>query len=164
MHRQIDKIIIHCTATRAGSLNSIRKEHKKRGWIDIGYHYLVLNQFSTYKSWLKHRVVGGYVFNSTTDGLVVTGRSESMIGSHVKGHNLTSIGIAYVGITPTPAQYTALALLTLRLAQKHQLSIDDCVFGHHEMYALDNVPMKKTCPNFNMESFRDYVKSLYENA
>ena len=42
--REIDKIIVHCTATQEGkpiSVSTIDKWHKKRGWSGIGYHYVV---------------------------------------------------------------------------------------------------------------------------
>ena len=42
--RKINKIILHCSATpsgRAVSVDTIRRWHKKRGWSDIGYHYVI---------------------------------------------------------------------------------------------------------------------------
>ncbi len=43
--RHIDKIILHCSATREGrdySVDTLRKWHVEgRGWSDIGYHYIV---------------------------------------------------------------------------------------------------------------------------
>ena len=42
--RDINKIIIHCTATPEGrdvSVDTIRQWHLDRGWSDIGYHYII---------------------------------------------------------------------------------------------------------------------------
>ena len=42
--RKIDKIIVHCAATREGQdikTDTIRDWHLKRGWSDIGYHYVI---------------------------------------------------------------------------------------------------------------------------
>jgi N-acetylmuramoyl-L-alanine amidase len=42
--RRIDKIIIHCSATNATQdfhADDIRKWHKRRGWADIGYHFVI---------------------------------------------------------------------------------------------------------------------------
>ena len=43
--RQINKIIVHCSATREGqdiSVDTIRKWHVEgRGWSDIGYHFYI---------------------------------------------------------------------------------------------------------------------------
>jgi N-acetylmuramoyl-L-alanine amidase len=75
--REIDKVIVHCTATPEGrhtTVEDVRRWHKERGWSDIGYHYLVY-----------------------LDGTVHEGRPVERSGAHCKGHNKTSIGIAYVG-------------------------------------------------------------------
>ena len=42
--RDINEIIVHCTATPEGrpvSVATVRKWHKANGWSDIGYHYLI---------------------------------------------------------------------------------------------------------------------------
>lgn len=85
--RNIDEIIIHCSATKEGidySVESIDKAHKARkfsSYVDkyakvgyIGYHYVVLR-----------------------DGTIVECRPESVIGCHTSGHNSRSIGICYIG-------------------------------------------------------------------
>lgn len=75
--RTITDIVVHCTASVAGkdlTVEDIRKIHKKNGWADIGYHYVV-----------------------RLDGRIEVGRDIDKIGSHVKGHNSHSIGVVYVG-------------------------------------------------------------------
>lgn len=75
--REIDKIIIHCSATPEGrhtTVADIRKWHLARKFNDIGYHYVIY-----------------------LDGSVHKGRDISKIGAHVQGHNSRSIGICYVG-------------------------------------------------------------------
>lgn len=75
--RQINKIIMHCTASREGqplTVADIDKMHRARGWNGIGYHYVVY-----------------------ADGSVHKGRSVEKAGAHVSGHNADSIGICYVG-------------------------------------------------------------------
>jgi hypothetical protein len=75
--RPIVEVIIHCTATPEGrdvSMATIRGWHKKQGWKDIGYHYVVM-----------------------LDGTVEQGRPEGQIGSHVAGHNTGTMGVVYVG-------------------------------------------------------------------
>ena len=76
--REIDKLIVHCTATREGD-DSINVEvidgwHKRRGWSGIGYHFLIL-----------------------IDGTIEHGRPIDKMGAHCKGYNKNSIGISYVG-------------------------------------------------------------------
>jgi len=75
--KTINKLIVHCSATREGqdiTVDTIRDWHLKRGWSDIGYHYVV-----------------------KLDGTIETGRSVELMGAHVKGHNKDSIGICYIG-------------------------------------------------------------------
>ena len=75
--REVNKIILHCTATAEGkdySVETIRQWHLKRGFSDIGYHYLI-----------------------GLDGTIHLGRDVFKQGAHTKGENKTSIGVAYVG-------------------------------------------------------------------
>ena len=75
--RRIDFIVIHCTATPEGqnkTVDQLRAEHRRQGWSDIGYHYVVDLQ-----------------------GRVHLGRDVDISGSHVSGHNSNSIGVVYVG-------------------------------------------------------------------
>ena len=65
--RKIDDIIIHCTATAEGrdvSVADIRRWHKARGFVDVGYHYVVY-----------------------LDGSVHEGRPLAQVGAHCRGHN-----------------------------------------------------------------------------
>ena len=75
--RVITDIVIHCTASREGqamTIDQIRAEHRKNGWSDIGYHYVI--------------GLNGETWN---------GRDVDLVGAHVSGHNAHSIGISYVG-------------------------------------------------------------------
>ena len=76
--RDITEIILHCTATPIGRdihIDEVRRWHTQgRGWADVGYHYLI-----------------------TLDGCLERGRLLPTVGAHTKGHNLYSVGVAYVG-------------------------------------------------------------------
>ena len=75
--RTINRIIVHCTATPEGrveTVESIRRIHKAKGWADIGYHYLI--------------GLNGERWN---------GRNVNLIGAHCEGYNANSIGVCYVG-------------------------------------------------------------------
>ena len=75
--RQINKIIVHCSATPAGrnfSVDDIDAWHRERGFNGVGYHYIIY-----------------------LDGTIATGRPEETIGAHCKGHNADSIGVCYIG-------------------------------------------------------------------
>lgn len=80
----IDSIIIHCSATRAGQdlrAKDIDRMHRARGFNQIGYNFVI-----------------------DLDGTVENGRSLSIDGAHcnTKGfsgisYNKHSIGICYIG-------------------------------------------------------------------
>ena len=132
--REINKIIVHCSATQEGkniSAATIDKWHKKRGWIGIGYHYVI-----------------------ALDGSMEYGRPVEQVGAHVKGMNKDSIGIVYIGgveaergpdgdwvakDTRTPEQKETLLMLLKVLKKLHP---DATIHGHNEFAA-------KSCPCFD---------------
>lgn len=126
--RKINELIVHCSATPEGqnvTVEEIRKWHLKRGFVDIGYHYVVY-----------------------LDGSIHTGRNEDMIGAHCYGHNSSSIGVCYIGgltkdgkkakDTRTDAQKVALRELLKSLKNKYPKAT---IHGHREYAA-------KECPCF----------------
>ena len=73
--RQLDTIVVHCSATEEGTVEGIRKYHKSLGWQDIGYHFVI------YKNGSKH-----------------PGRPIEIAGSHVKGANAKTVGVCLIGL------------------------------------------------------------------
>lgn len=136
--REINKIIIHCSATREGddSVNAavIDRWHKARGWAGIGYHYVIL-----------------------INGKIELGRMIDKVGAHVKNMNKNSIGICYIGgvekeknkkgewtpkDTRTPEQIATLLEL-LRILKKTFPKAT--IHGHNEF-------SPKACPSFNVQN------------
>lgn len=75
--RQINEIILHCAATPEGKefyAADIEKWHKQKGYLKIGYHYVI-----------------------DLDGTIEAGRPEPEVGAHCAGHNAHSIGICTIG-------------------------------------------------------------------
>lgn len=137
----IKRIVIHCTATREGhdvTAATIRGWHKKQGWSDIGYHYVI-----------------------RLDGTVEAGRSLDKVGSHVRGWNSGSAAIVYVGgldangkakDTRTPAQKKALASLIRQLRAQYPVP----VLGHRDLSpdkdgdgVVEKHEWLKDCPCFD---------------
>lgn len=127
--RDINKIIVHCSATREGqefSVDTIRKWHLDRGWSDIGYHYVV-----------------------HLDGTIGYGRDINKTGAHCKNHNTGSIGVCYIGgveadgktpkDTRTPEQKESLLDLIKTLKR---LNSNAVVYGHRDFSS-------KACPSFD---------------
>ena len=129
--RAIDKIIVHCSATKEGkhfSASDIRRWHVEgNGWKDIGYHYVVL-----------------------LDGRIELGRPLQEAGAHVKGHNANSIGVCYIGgldgegnacDTRTNEQDESLEVLMATLLR---------IFPGAELYG-HNEFSNKACPSFDVK-------------
>lgn len=134
--RDIDKIIVHCSATPEGrhtTVEEIRQWHLQRGWKDIGYHYIIY-----------------------LDGTIHRGRPESVVGAHCSGYNKNSIGVCYIGgvdkdgktpkDTRTEGQTRALIEVLKRLKKAYPKAT---LHGHNEFAS-------KACPSFN-------VKEEYKN-
>lgn len=132
--RQIEEIIIHCSATPEGrnvTVKDIDAWHRQRGFQCIGYHYVIY-----------------------LDGSVHEGRKEELIGAHCSGHNSKSIGICYVGgldrngkpkDTRTEEQRKALVRLISTLRTRYPKAT---VHGHNEF-------ANKACPCFDVR--KEYV-------
>lgn len=130
--RRIDWIIVHCTATFEGknfTVEDVRAWHKKQGWNDIGYHYLIY-----------------------LDGSIHPGRAEEVVGAHCYGKNKYSIGVCYVGglergtrrakDTRTPAQKESLIRLLRELKRKYPSAK---IVGHRDL-------ANRACPCFDAKS------------
>lgn len=140
--RVINEVIVHCTATPEGqdvTVNSIRQGHLRRGFSDIGYHYVIYR-----------------------DGSIHDGRNVNISGAHCTGHNQHSIGVCYVGglenipnvpyeklppkDTRTAAQKASLLKLLKELKALYPKAT---IHGHYE-YA------NKACPCFKpKEEYKD---------
>lgn len=130
--REINKIIIHCSATKPGQdigAEEIGAWHRQRGFEGIGYHFVIRR-----------------------GGEIETGRDLQRAGAHCRGQNKNSIGICLVGGIDengksqnnfTPAQFASLRELVKKLqADFPQAS----VHGHNEFAAKD-------CPCFCAADF-----------
>ena len=130
--RLINKIIIHCSATPEGkdfTASDIQVWHVKRGFNEIGYHFVI-----------------------DLDGTVEHGRNIQRVGAHCLGQNRNSIGICYIGglaedgktpkDTRTEAQKKSLLLLLKELKAKYPRVT---IHGHNEYAAKD-------CPCFDVKA------------
>ena len=128
--RQINKIIVHCSATREGqniSVDTIRKWHVEgRGWTDIGYHFYIDLHGDIYK-----------------------GRDIAKIGAHTKGQNRNSIGICYCGgvevdgKTPKDTRTEEQEESLLAVLRTLKAMYPDANIHSHNDFA------NKACPSFN---------------
>ena len=134
----INRIILHCTDTpdtMSVDINLVKEWHLKRGFSDVGYHYLIRK-----------------------NGDIEYGRSLTTVGAHTLGQNLNSIGIAYEGgwkeiDDRTCEQKDALGYVINSLKRVLPSKID--IHGHNEYSS------EKACPNFNAYEEYNY-EGVYE--
>jgi N-acetylmuramoyl-L-alanine amidase len=141
--RYINKILVHCSATPEGedlTVEQIRAEHKRQGWSDIGYHYVIYR-----------------------NGSIHEGRDVNLQGAHCAdgGGNVGSIGVCYIGgvekrrpgvaykdlkpkDTRTDAQKAALLSLLFDLRKMYP---DAKIYGHRDFDRHG-----KTCPSYDARS------------
>ena len=138
--RYITEIYVHCSASKWGNALAIDSWHRKRGFDEIGYNYVILNG----------KPFSNVDYNDSLDGIVETGRDEQKIPAHAKGHNKKSIGICLVGNEAfTPKEITSLLRLIGEIKKRHPI---EKVLGHYE------VCENKTCPNLDMDELRREMK------
>lgn len=130
--REINKIIIHCSATKPSQdigAFQIDEWHKKLGWSGIGYHFVIRR-----------------------NGTVEKGRDIEIAGAHCQNQNKNSIGICLVGGIDdhgrsennfTESQFQVLRKLVADLKLQYP---NMSLHGHNEFAAKD-------CPCFNVQEF-----------
>lgn len=130
--RMINKIIIHCSATKPTQdigAAEIDMWHKKQGWDEIGYHFVIRRNGETEK-----------------------GRDIEIAGAHCKGQNKNSIGICLAGGIDengraknnfTEKQFQSLRNLAAKLKKEYP---NAAIHGHNEF-------ANKACPCFDVKEF-----------
>jgi N-acetylmuramoyl-L-alanine amidase len=138
---ETDFIAVHCSATPPTmdiGAAEIRRWHKAKGWMDIGYHFVIRR-----------------------DGALEIGRDEAVHGAHVEGFNHNSVGICLIGGTDsaekpeanfTAHQMAALFHLVARLQVKYPTAV---LQGHRD---FPNV--KKDCPSFDVKQWWHSMMSV----
>ena len=138
--RELNRVILHCSATREGqdvSAATIKDWHVNgRGWSDIGYHY----------------VIG-------LDGTIEKGRPINRPGAHTKGHNAETVGVCYIGGVEqdgkTPKDTLTLAQQEAFRSLYNALQV---VFGPMTLHG-HNEYAAKACPSFYVkDKFPDLCK------
>ena len=144
--RNIDSIIVHCSATKAGqdfTAADIDCWHRERGFNGIGYHYVV-----------------------RLDGKLEKGRDVSLAGAHCRGWNERSVGICYIGgldangrpaDTRTNAQKRVLYQIIMDLQREYNILQ---VLGHRDTSpdlngdgVIEPYEYVRACPCFDVREF-----------
>lgn len=131
--RKVDVIVVHCTGSELDvGVKEIREWHKKRGFRDIGYHYVIRK-----------------------DCTLEIGRPIGMRGAHCPEANATGIGVCVVGNKNfSDGQLHAVKGLIKVLKDIHKINK---VRGHRDYPSAQK--QGKTCPGFNV---RDVLQGRYK--
>lgn len=126
--RSWQAIVIHHSATPVGGAARFDREHKEKGWDELGYDFVVGNG------------------TDTGDGQIEVGSrwTKQKIGAHAKTpdnwFNEHGIGICLVGNfdggRPTPAQMRSLAKLVAYMMRTYHIPADH-IIGHGDTKATD---------------------------
>lgn len=152
MKRDVNIIVIHCSASKENvnySFDQCIKDHRARGFHTCGYHRYI-----------------------SKDGTIYIGRDFDIVGAHVAGHNLHSIGICYEGgldsngrakDTRTPEQKQAIINCILEAIEYAEGKVNRIV-GHRELSPdlngngiVEPDEWVKMCPCFNAEPEYKYL-------
>lgn len=133
--KSTDWIVVHCAATDASQdvgAREIDQWHRKRGFLCIGYHYVIRR-----------------------NGIVEYGRDRDAVGAHVNppaGINSTSVGICMVGGGSkkqdnnfTPEQWSKLEGLLGQLRATYPNAV---IQGHRDFPGVN-----KWCPSFDVKEW-----------
>ena len=141
-----NKFVIHCSATREDvryTFADCKRDHMRRGWRDIGYHYYV-----------------------ETTGQIFIGRDIKVVGAHARGHNHDSVAICYEGgldvkgkpkDTRTQEQKESIRALIDYLDALYGFDPNIDVVGHRDLFGdtnndgkIDKQDWLKDCPCFDV--------------
>lgn len=140
-------ITVHCSATPPSMINIgvvvLRDMHTKKGWSDVGYHWIIKR-----------------------NGEIQPGRPMSRNGAGVKGHNKSNVHICLIGGVDengqaadnyTPKQYGSLRYLMTDLSSTFGIKQKN-IKGHRDWFGdingdgiIDSRDWLKECPCFNVQ-------------
>lgn len=137
--RQVDLIVIHCSATPDGrrtTVEDIDGWHRERGFRRLAQWRKACNPELTSI---------GYHFVLYLNGAIISGRHLDEVGAHVRGYNADSVGVCMVGQGRySRMQWVALASNITALLKRYPTAR---VVGHRD---LDK---GKDCPCFDVAAW-----------
>ena len=135
-------LVLHCSASRCNqdySVELLRRDHKDRGFYDIGYHFYIRK-----------------------DGKMTQHRKLLEVGAHARPYNRCSIGICYEGgldeqgkpcDTRTEAQTERIIELLYKL---HKLFPKAKIVGHRDLPGTT----PKECPCLDTHTVFGWIEDL----
>lgn len=145
--KEIERIVVHGSASTWGDDPTIDGWHKARGWNGNGYNAMIYNGYPK----------GTKNYYPEQNGLLVQGRavdldtflSKKERGAHAYGFNSSSLGICLIGKGTKKEDYSPQMFYTLACYYFFWRCIIPGIelIGHNEI-------SKKPCPGFSVIDFK----------
>jgi N-acetylmuramoyl-L-alanine amidase len=120
--REIKYIAVHCTATSQNvKVETILKNWKAKGWKRPGYHYLI-----------------------DKDGVIHNLHPEEQYSNGVKGYNMQTINVCYIGGLKVDDRTDAQKAIMLGLLKHLKGKYPNALIQGHRDFGVN-----KACPRFN---------------
>jgi N-acetylmuramoyl-L-alanine amidase len=120
--RDIKYIAVHCTATSQNvKVETILKNWKAKGWKRPGYHYLI-----------------------DKDGVIHNLHPEEQYSNGVKGYNMQTINVCYIGGLKVDDRTDAQKAIMLGLLKHLKGKYPNALIQGHRDFGVN-----KACPRFN---------------
>ncbi len=144
---RIDELIIHCSDSPYGDVETIDGWHQERFREPCGYHFVICNTYPTQADYARRSPCLEF------DGMIQHGRPLDIMGTHAgpftdaqgerhPGHNWRSVGICLIGKKVfSAAQLQSLQKVVADVRQKLGRTVP--IVCHHQ------VNPGKTCPNLS---------------
>lgn len=127
-------LVVHCAATPPKinvDAKMIDRWHRERGFLGIGYHYVINRR-----------------------GFTEPGRNIDTVGAHVEGHNHESIGICLAGgmdaANKVPEDNFT---MQQKVALAHLLLTLKTLFPNAEVVGHRDLNPNKACPSFDAKAW-----------
>lgn len=132
--RQINHLVVHCTATKENypfTAKDIDQWHKTKGWKGIGYNYVI-----------------------DLDGTIEIGRDVDLIPAQVEGWNAHAIGLVYVGgLDKNTLKPKDTRTLQQKESMRNLLSALKSLYPNAKILGHRDFPnVKKACPCFDVQN------------
>ena len=140
----VNYIVIHHSQSAGGAVDFLRWYHRKRGWTDVGYHYIIPNGLPNGE------------WKAGEDGAIQRGRADDVVGAQARGHNRESLGICLIGDftkdKPTARQMKAVKRLCAKLCKKYDLT-PDAIVEHRKLPRCNT-----DCPGKHMSRRMPFIR------
>lgn len=138
--KKTDYIVVHSSLTPNSSKitsNTIDEWHRKRGWLKIGYHFVI-----------------------TTDGKIDLGRDMGDVGAHAKDNNAHTVSVCLIGGADKDGEIENNFNQAQMESLFYLLSVLTSIYKDAKVVGHDDLVSSTKCPSFDIKSWWDKHKNF----